>query len=167
MSNDLTVFLGLRYELVGMWHEKSDLLANFIADDGGHHVVPNAEVARKLPPGLQDLGRTLIAGRGRLPDTLVNADKNNFSPRVGFAWRLGGNDKTVLRGGFGLFHPTVAVQGVRDLLATNEFRYTTTTRGGTPRATPSRRGRRSSTPRTSATRASTRTSRARTSTSTT
>ena len=36
----------------------------------------------------------------------------------------------MLRGGFGLFHPTVAVQGVRDLLATNEFRYSRTTRGG-------------------------------------
>ena len=36
----------------------------------------------------------------------------------------------MLRGGFGLFHPTVAVQGVRDLLATNEFRYSNTRRGG-------------------------------------
>ena len=130
VSNDLTVFLGLRYELVGMWREKSDLIANFTVDDGGHHVVPNAEVASKLPPGLQDLGRTLIASQSGYPDTLVNADKNNFSPRVGFAWRLGGNDQTVLRGGFGLFHPTVAVQGVRDLLATNEFRYYQDYRGG-------------------------------------
>ena len=37
----------------------------------------------------------------------------------------------MLRGGFGLFHPTVAVQGVRDLLATNEFRYGNTVRGST------------------------------------
>ncbi len=131
VSKNLTVFLGLRYELVGMWHEKSDMLANFTIADGGHHVVPNAEVATHLPPGLQDLGRTLIADQAGYPDTLVNADKNNFSPRVGFAWRLGGDDRTVLRGGFGLFHPTVAVQGVRDLLATNEFRYYQDYRGGT------------------------------------
>ena len=42
------MFLGLRYEIVGTWHEKSGLVANFITDDGGHHVVPNAEVARIL-----------------------------------------------------------------------------------------------------------------------
>ncbi len=123
VGKDLTVFLGLRYEVVGMWHENSDLLANWVWTDGGHHVVPNATVASKLPPGLQVLGRTWIAGDKGYPNTLVNSDTNNFSPRVGFAWRLGGNDRTVVRGGFGLFHPTVAVQGIRDLLATNEFRY--------------------------------------------
>ncbi len=42
---------------------------------------------------------------------------------MGFAWRLGGDEQTVIRGGFGLFHPTVAVQGLRDLMGTNEFRY--------------------------------------------
>jgi len=133
VSKNLTVFLGLRYELVGMWREKSDLLANFVVADGGHHIVPNTEVASKLPPGLQDLGRTLIASDAGYPDTLVNTDKNNFSPRVGFAWRPGGDERTVIRGGFGLFHPTVAVQGVRDLLATNEFRYTRLYTGGTLR----------------------------------
>jgi hypothetical protein len=130
VNRSLTVFLGLRYELVGTWHEDGGLLANFITDDGGHHIVPSAEVAAKLPPGLIALGRTKLASEVGLPDTLLNADKNNFSPRVGFAWRLDESNKTVLRGGFGLFHPTVAVQGIRDLLATNEFRYTTFYRGG-------------------------------------
>ena len=83
----------------------------------------NAQIAALLPPGLLALNRTETADQVGLPETLVNTDKNNFSPRVGFAWRLDQSNKTVLRGGFGLFHPTVAVQGIRDLLATNEFRY--------------------------------------------
>jgi hypothetical protein len=123
VNRSLTVFLGLRYEVLGAWHEKGGLLANFIVTDGGHHVVPNDQVAAKLPPALIALGRTLTADQAGLPDTLINTDKNNFSPRVVFAWRLDQINKTVLRGGFGLFHPTVAVQGIRDLLATNEFRY--------------------------------------------
>ena len=130
VNRALTVFLGLRYEIVGTWHEDGGMLANFVLKDGGHHVVPSAEVAAQLPPGLIALDRTLLASEAGLPDTLVNTDKNNFSPRVGFAWRLDESNKTVLRGGFGLFHPTVAVQGIRDLLATNEFRYGTTWRGG-------------------------------------
>jgi hypothetical protein len=126
----LTVFLGLRYEIVGVWHENSDMIANFRPLEGGYHVVPNQQVANLLPPGLRALGRTRLASEVGLSDSLMNTDKDNFSPRVGFAWRLGEDNKTVLRGGFGLFHPTVAVQGVRDLLATNEFRYVTSYRGG-------------------------------------
>jgi hypothetical protein len=131
-SRDLTVYLGLRYEIVGVWHEKNQQLANFvILSDGGHHVVPNATVAAALPPAVIGFNRTILADTLGLSDALMNTDKNNFSPRVGFAWRLGGDDKSVVRGGFGIFHPTVAVQGVRDLLATNEFRYTKTLRGVT------------------------------------
>ena len=52
VNKSLTVFLGLRYEVVGTWHENGGLLANFMTDDGGHHVVPSAEVAAKLPPRL-------------------------------------------------------------------------------------------------------------------
>ncbi len=59
VNRALTVFLGLRYEIVGTWHEEGGMLANFILDDGGHHVVPSAEVAAKLPPGLIALDRTL------------------------------------------------------------------------------------------------------------
>ncbi len=131
-SKNLTVYLGVRYEIVGVWHEKNKELANFvILPDGGHHVVPNATVAGLLPPAVIGFNRTLLADSQGLSDALIKSDKNNISPRVGFAWRLGGDDKTVLRGGFGIFHPTVAVQGVRDLLATNEFRYGVTKRGVT------------------------------------
>ncbi len=147
VNTDLTVFLGLRYELQGAWHEKGDILGNFLACPpgsalwdqeslptgqtectayGGHHVVPNAQVAALLPPGVIALGRTQTAAEAGISDNLINTDKNNFSPRVGFAWRLGADNKTVLRGGFGLFHPTVAIQGIRDSLASNMFRYPNT-----------------------------------------
>jgi Carboxypeptidase regulatory-like domain len=132
VRKDLTIYLGLRYEIVGVWHEKNKQLANFvILPDGGHHVVPDQTIAALLPPAVIGFNRTLLADSLGLGDGLIKTDKNNISPRVGFAWRLGGGDRTVLRGGFGIFHPTVAVQGVRDLLATNEFRYGNTRRGVT------------------------------------
>ena len=37
-------------------------------------------------------------------DSPYRADYNNFSPRVGFAWKLDQEGKTVLRSGFGMFH---------------------------------------------------------------
>ena len=126
VSHDLTVFLGLRYEIVGAWKEKSGVLGNFIAQEGGYHVVPNETVAALLPPGLIALGRIRTAAEAGVSENLLNTDKNNFSPRVGFAWRLGEDNKTVVRGGFGLFHPTVAIQGLRDLMASNMFRYSNT-----------------------------------------
>ena len=129
VNRDLTVFLGLRYEIVGAWREKSGILGNFDAADGGHHIVPNEQVAALLPPGVIALGRTLTAAQAGISENLINTDKNNFSPRLGFAWRVGGDNKTVLRGGFGLFHPTVAIQGLRDLMASNMFRYGSTRRG--------------------------------------
>src|SRR6185295_4772262 len=72
----------------------------------------------------------LLASDIGVSSALIHTDRNNISPRGGFAWRLDESNKTVLRGGFGLFHPTVAVQGIRDLLATNEFRFVNTTTGG-------------------------------------
>lgn len=50
-----------------------------------------------------------IAGRDGYPRTLRDTDWNNFQPRIGFAYTL--NDKTVLRGGFGMFMLHTEVSG--------------------------------------------------------
>jgi hypothetical protein len=44
-----------------------------------------------------------LFGRGTEPSP---RDNNNFSPRVGFAWDIAGNGRTVLRGGFGMYYDT-------------------------------------------------------------
>jgi outer membrane receptor protein involved in Fe transport len=127
---NLTLFLGLRYEVVGVFVDRNNIYANFVTTDGGHHVVPNAQIAALLPPGAVALGRTLLADQVGVGRSLIKTDRNNLSPRVGFAYRPGNDNKTVLRGGFGIFHPTGAAQGARDIMSRNPFRYSITNRRG-------------------------------------
>ncbi|PYR60744.1 MAG: hypothetical protein DMF91_11560, partial [Acidobacteria bacterium] len=126
MNSHMTLFLGARYEVIGVFVDRNDIYANFLPADGGHHVVPNAQIAKLLPPGAQALNRTLTADQVGLDRALIHTDRNNISPRVGFAYRPGRDTKNVFRGGFGIFHPTGAAQGARDIMSRNPFRYVIT-----------------------------------------
>jgi hypothetical protein len=131
VGSKLTAFLGLRYEVVGTFVDRNDIYANFVTTDGGHHVVPSAAIGALLPPGAVELERTLTADQEGVGRSLIKTDRNNLSPRAGFAYRLGNDNKTVVRGGFGIFHPTGAAQGARDIMSRNPFRYTITNRRAT------------------------------------
>lgn len=75
---NLTVNVGLRYEYFAPLSEKYGQMSNaFLA-------APNS----------------LVGAAVRITNNLYEADRNNFAPRIGFAY--GVNDKTVVRGGFGI-----------------------------------------------------------------
>jgi hypothetical protein len=61
--------------------------------------------------GLDLRGGLLFAGSGGQPRGGFNPTWNTWQPRAGFAWRL--RDKTVLRGGYGLYFQTTAQLGTQ------------------------------------------------------
>ena len=83
----LTISLGLRYE-----YEQLPTVQ-----------YPNAQ----FPTLAQSQGTLLASLNGANPTLKMPADKNNFGPRVGFAWDVFGDAKTALRGGYGLYYGRV------------------------------------------------------------
>lgn len=63
--------------------------------------------AEKINPVSGTPGVVTFLGRNGYRKTPYDADWNNFGPRFGIAWRPFGREKTVIRGGFGVFfgHP--------------------------------------------------------------
>ena len=95
----LTVNMGLRYDYETPRTDRFNQLTNF--DFNG---VPDIQGT-----GLDLRGALAFVGVNGLSRYQSNPDKNNIAPRVGFAWKAA--DKTVIRGGIGLFYGTMTGVG--------------------------------------------------------
>ena len=49
-------------------------------------------------------GKLVAVGAGGVPRGGFLPDRNNFAPRFGFAWTVGGDGRTVVRGGYGIYY---------------------------------------------------------------
>jgi Carboxypeptidase regulatory-like domain/TonB dependent receptor len=105
MSPRLTLNLGLRWDYESGVVDAEDRLIRGFAFD---RASPLAAQVRTTPgaaecPACSNLaGGLLFAGVDGVPRALFDRDRNNFQPRAGLAYSL--NDKTVLRGGYGLYY---------------------------------------------------------------
>ena len=118
ITPQLTLNLGLRYELHPPMRETQGNTAVFepaySATIGGQKVngavvVPNAQALAFESAGFAAAIQptpVLTAAQAGIPETLRYTDGTNWGPRLGFAWRVRGSDRTVLRGGWGRFIET-------------------------------------------------------------
>jgi hypothetical protein len=115
VSPKLTINYGLRWEYHPGFHDKNNNVVNFdpyysSTIDGqtvaGAIILPNQAAFANINPAFtESLAPTplLLASQVGVPSNLRFSSKRDFAPRVGFAYRIGGDNKTVIRGGYGRF----------------------------------------------------------------
>ena len=95
-TDRLTLTLGLRYDNFMGW--------------------PWVEVADRMYQFVEDLGTVVQVGTGEVPwRSGIPGDNNNFSPRLGIAYRL--NQKTVVRTAYGMFYSAPQLDTTRNIAA--------------------------------------------------
>ena len=99
VSSKLTLNLGVRYDVYTPMAEEHNRLANF-----------DFRTGLFVAPGV-------TPGTSRSGDVATNW--KNFSPRIGFAYSPGSDNKTAVRGGFGIFFDMQADQNDTELAYNN------------------------------------------------
>lgn len=103
LSPRLTVQVGLRYDLDTATVNR-DMLYNFDIQTG-KLVVPSDRSLSLISPLFNKSIPIVVADGSRYPlGAVMKVDKNNFGPRLGFAFRPKSSAGFVLRGGYGIFY---------------------------------------------------------------
>ncbi|HXG85074.1 MAG TPA: TonB-dependent receptor [Pyrinomonadaceae bacterium] len=103
----LTLNLGLRYDFGSPAFEVNNRMANL-----------DQELAAQARTPAAALASLRLASDGSLENrALTRPDRNNFAPRLGFAYSI--TDNTVIRGGFGTSYNLVDRLGSEDQLSLN------------------------------------------------
>ncbi len=126
---NLTLSFGIRYEYNSPLKDLFNRVAFYrpgaisqlltsgqLTTPGGQRIV--IPPGGRAPRGLVYVGDPDPVLGGTIPVGGIEPDKNNFAPRVGFAWSLGspensflrrvvGTDQTVVRGGFGVYYGAI------------------------------------------------------------
>lgn len=97
VSPNVTLNLGLRWD--GIWNPD------------GENGLPEAI----LPVGKPNVSGSSVSVSTAPVSTEWRNDFNNFAPRLGFSWDVGGAHNTILRGGYGIYYaalPTIYAAGM-------------------------------------------------------
>ena len=116
VSPRLTLNLGIRWDYFGPINESNGAQANFIQSGPPSskpvYLIPTGKAISTLSPSFIALtakdGIAIVQG-DQYGKSLVEVQKSNFSPRVGFAYQL--TPKSVVRGGTGMFYNSFENQG--------------------------------------------------------
>jgi hypothetical protein len=128
ITRRLTVNLGFRWDInLPATERYNQINRGFFADQ----VNPISERINKTAfPNFTVRGGIGFVGTGGLPRSPVDTDWNNVQPRVGAAFML--NDKTVLRGGWGIFYLNPVIPGNLNGFSQSTPYVATTDAGRTP-----------------------------------
>ncbi len=100
-NNRLTLNLGVRYDLYGYPYDTRSRLVNLLPDQ----LRQGTSAAPAGPPnGFVQASGGMLAGVPEVAASLIPDDKNNISPRVGFALRLNDAGSIVARAGYGIYY---------------------------------------------------------------
>lgn len=105
-SPRLTINAGLRWEAMSFGHDKLNRAGIFDPQLAARGLNPF------LIPEAVNLGGFTGTPGVRNCALVRCRDDNNFAPRVGFAWDVKGNQKNVIRGGYGLYYQRLSNQNI-------------------------------------------------------
>ncbi len=107
VNSRLSINIGLRYDIYGLPVEDQGRLVNLIPNQ-----IRIGTFAAPAPPpnGLVQAEGGPLAGVPTVEKTLVPVDKNNFAPRIGFAFDLWGDQQVIVRGGYGLYYDRISTR---------------------------------------------------------